>query len=121
MAIALRTEALQSHVRPHGVLWSGLSSAQRASFVVLQQHVRDVQPWVFSAHDRALYPYQWPKNAKSVQTETERLNRRFSALDQRQFETTLQTWTCDRCSVRVSCPLWMGIAGEPVTPDVGTC
>jgi hypothetical protein len=109
VAIALRTESLQSHARPDGVLWSGLSSAQRASFVMLKQHDEDVQPWVFSAKDGALYPYQWPKNAKHVETEAERVERRFNLLEQRQFETTAQTWACDRCPVRVSCPLWMGV------------
>ncbi len=121
VAIALRTESLQSHVRPDGVLWSGLSAAQRASFVILQQRVPDVQPWVFSASDGALYPYQWPKSPKSVHTESERLDRRFQALEQRQFETTLQAWTCDRCPVRISCPLWMGSVEEPEPTAADTC
>jgi hypothetical protein len=113
VAIALRSESLQSHARPDGVLWSGLSAAQRVSFVLLQQRLQEVQPWVFSASDGTLYPYQWSKNATQVQTEAERLDRRFNALEQRQFETTVQAWTCDRCPVRVSCPLWLEVAGEP--------
>lgn len=109
VAIALRTESLQSHARPDGVLWSGLSSAQRTSFVMLKQHDENIQPWVFSAKDGALYPYQWPRNAKNVDTEAERVAQRFNSLDRRQFETTAQTWACDRCPVRVSCPVWMGV------------
>ena len=113
VAIALRAESLQSHARPDGVLWSGLNAAQRASFVLLKQRVEEVQPWVFSASDGALYPYQWSKNPKQAQTEAERLERRFTALDQRQFEAAAQAWNCDRCPVRLSCPLWMGVAGGP--------
>jgi hypothetical protein len=113
VAIALRSESLQSNARPDGVLWSGLSAAQRVSFVLLQQRLQEVQPWVFSASDGTLYPYQWSKNATQVQTEAERLDRRFNALAQRQFETTVQAWICDRCPVRVSCPLWLEVAGEP--------
>lgn len=121
VAIALRTESLQAHARPNGVLWSGLGAAQRLSFVILQQRVQDVQPWVFSATDGALYPYQWPKNAKRVTTEAERADRRFNLLEQRQFETTVQAWSCDRCPVRVSCPLWMGVAGDPSPMDADAC
>jgi hypothetical protein len=121
VAIALRAESLQAHARPDGVLWSGLSAAQRLSFVILQQRVQDVQPWVFSATDGALYPYQWPKNAKRVTTEAERADRRFNLLEQRQFETTVPAWICDRCPVRVSCPLWMGVAGDPSPIDADAC
>jgi hypothetical protein len=109
VAIALRTESLQSHARPNGVLWSGLSPAQRASFVMLKQRDQGVQPWLFSATDGALYSYQWPRNANNVEAEAERVERRISMLAQRQFETTVQAWACDRCPVRVSCPLWMGL------------
>ena len=117
VAIALRAESLQSHARPDGVLWSGLSAAQRASFVMLKQRVEEVQPWIFSASDGALYPYQWSKNPKQAQTEAERLEQRFTALDQRQFEAAAQAWNCDRCPVRISCPLWMGVSGEPSSAD----
>lgn len=110
VAIALRPESLQAHARPDGVLWSGLSAAQRVSFVMLKQRVEDVQPWVFSATDGALYPYQWPRNPERVEMEAERVDRRFHLLDQRQFDATAQAWTCDRCPVRLSCPLWMGVA-----------
>ena len=117
VAIALRAESLQSHARPDGVLWSGLSAAQRASFVMLKQRTEEVQPLVFSASDGALYPYQWSKNPKQAQTEAERLEQRFIALDQRQFEAAAQAWNCDRCPVRISCPLWMGVVGEPSSAD----
>jgi hypothetical protein len=117
VAIALRPESLQSHARPDGVLWSGLSASQRASFVILKQHVQDVQPWVFSASDGTLYPYQWPQNTQSVATDAERVDRRLNLFKQRQFEATVQTWTCDRCPVRVSCPLWMGVADQPLAAD----
>ena len=80
---------------------------------MLKQRIEEVQPWIFSASDGALYPYQWSKNPKQAQTEAERLERRFTALDQRQFEAAAQAWNCDRCPVRISCPLWMGVAGEP--------
>jgi superfamily I DNA/RNA helicase len=117
VAIALRPESLQSHARPDGVLWSGLSASQRASFVILKQHVQDVQPWVFSASDGTLYPYKWPQNTQSVATDAERVDRRPNLFKQRQFEATVQTWTCDRCPVRVSCPLWMGVADQPLAAD----
>ncbi len=111
VAIALRPESLQPHTRTDGVLWSGLSAAQRVSFVMLKRLVDDLQPWVFSAKDGALAPYQWPKNLARVTTEAGRVEQRLNLLEQRQFETTVQTWACDRCPVRVSCPLWMGAAG----------
>jgi DNA helicase-2/ATP-dependent DNA helicase PcrA len=117
VAIALRIESLQSHARPDGVLWSGLSAAQRVSFVILQQQVQDVQPWVFSARDGALYAYQWSQNAKRMATEAERADRRFNLFEQCRFETTVQAWSCDRCPVRVSCPLWMGVTGQPLSDD----
>jgi hypothetical protein len=117
VAISMRPESLQSRARPDGVLWSGLSASQRVSFVILKQFAQDVQPWVFSASDGALYPYQWPQQAKSVATEAERVNRRFNLLEQHQFETTVQAWTCDRCPVRVSCPLWMGVVDPPPVVD----
>jgi hypothetical protein len=91
------------------------------SFVILQQRVQDVQPWVFSAKDGAFYPYQWPRNAKRVATEAERADRRFNLLEQRQFEAQVQAWICDRCPVRISCPLWMGVAGEPSPADADAC
>lgn len=111
VAIALRLESLQAHTRAHGVLWSGLSTAQRVSFVMLKQEAEDLQPWVFSAKDGALSPYQWPKNPERVAVEAGRAEQRLSLLEQHQFETTVQAWACDRCPVRVSCPLWMQAAG----------
>jgi len=117
VAISMRPESLQSHARPDGVLWSGLSASQRVSFVILKQYVQDVQPWVFSASDGALYPYQWPQNTQSVAMEAKRVDRRFNLLEQHQFETTVQAWSCDRCPVRISCPLWMGVVDQPSSTD----
>jgi superfamily I DNA/RNA helicase len=113
VAIACRTESLQAHVRADGVLWSALNTAQRMSFVMLNQDDQNMQSWVFSAKDGTLYPYRWPNHATHVAAEAERAERRFNLLEQRRFETTVPTWICDRCPVRVSCPRWMGVAGPP--------
>ncbi len=108
VAISVRPESLSEKSRDHGLLWSGLSSAHRVSFVMLKQSTPTLQPYVYSAADGALYPYVWSTNARSLDRETERLTAQLHAFNQRQFDTTVRAWACDRCPVRVSCPYWMG-------------
>jgi len=119
VAIALRPESLEEKSRLQGVLWSGLSAAHRASFVLLKRRAPQLRPYVFSAEDGVLYPYLWTRNARDFEREADRLAQRYQALAQRTFETTVQEWTCDRCPVRVSCPYWLGALGDASHPSRG--
>jgi len=119
VAIAFRPEALEEKSRPQGVLWSGLSAAHRASFVLLKRRAPQIRPYVFSAEDGVLYPYLWTRNASDFEREADRLAQRYKELAQQTFETTVQEWTCDRCPVRVACPDWLGALGDASHPSRG--
>lgn len=108
VAITWRPESLAEQQRAHGVLWSGLSPAHRVSFVLLKQRHPTLQPYVFSAEDGVLYPYAWTNRAQDFEKEVARLTEQRQALAQQRFVTTIQSWTCDRCPVRLSCPYWLG-------------
>lgn len=115
VAMTWRPESLAEKSRANGLLWSGLSSAHRVSFVMLKQSAAHLQPYVFSAADGVLYPYAWTTNAKASDKEAERITLQLHAFEQRIFDTTVREWTCDRCPVRVSCPYWIGALGD--APD----
>ena len=112
VAITWRPESLAEKHRQHGVLWSALSPAHRVSFVLLKQRHATLQPYVFSAEDGVLYPYAWTNRAQDFDQEAARLTEQRQALAQQRFETVVQSWTCDRCPVRLSCPYWLGALDE---------
>ncbi|MEE8301310.1 MAG: 3'-5' exonuclease, partial [Candidatus Tectomicrobia bacterium] len=112
VAVAWRPESMADKRRPDGVLWSSLSSAQRLSFVMLKRRDTELRPYVFSAEDGELYPYQWTRRARDVEKELERIDQQYQALDQQTFETQVKEWTCNRCPVRLVCPYWLGALGE---------
>jgi hypothetical protein len=111
IAIALRPESLAEKSRPQGVLWSALRTAQRVSFMILKQRDPRLQPYVFSAEDGVLYPYVWTRRTQDFETEVDRIARQGQILKHQRFETTVQTWTCYRCPVRLSCPYWLEALG----------
>ena len=108
VAITFRPESLAAQQRPQGLLWSGLSPAQRVPLVVLKQQAPQLRPYVFSAEDGTLYPYQWSRKPAVLAQEAERITTHLAALTQGVFATTLHEWDCDRCPVRISCPYWIG-------------
>jgi hypothetical protein len=117
VAITFRPESLAARNRPQGLLWSALSPAQRVPFVLLQEHAPQLRPYVFSAEDGVLYPYQWTRNPASLAQETARLQEHLTALEHGVFRTTVQDWACDRCPVRLACPYWLGALGDtPAQP-----
>jgi hypothetical protein len=114
VAMSWRPESLQAKHREHGLLWSGLSPAHRMAFVLLRRDHPHLQPYVFSAADEVLYPYQWTANANELDKETKRLAQQCDDLAHGRFTANVQEWTCNRCPVRVSCPHWLGaLAEEP--------
>jgi superfamily I DNA/RNA helicase len=112
VAITFRPESLATKQRPQGLLWSGLSPAHRLSFVLLKQRTPRLRPYVFSAQDGNLYPYQWTSNPEDFKKEAAHITGQIKALAQGVFTTTVQAWACDRCPVRVVCPYWLGALGE---------
>jgi hypothetical protein len=107
VALTFRPETLAEKARPNGLLWSGLSSAQRVSFVMLKADEPELQPYVFSAQDGVVYPYTWPRRQQDFDKEAGAVARQLNTLSQQHFDTAVDTRTCDRCPVRISCPHWL--------------
>jgi hypothetical protein len=76
---------------------------------MLKQRDPELQPYVFSAQDGVVYPYVWPRRQQEFAKEADAVAQQLDALSQQRFETAVQTWTCERCPVRVSCPHWLGL------------
>jgi superfamily I DNA/RNA helicase len=116
VGMQMENDSLVDLVRAKGVLWSGLKSYRRLPFVLLRRrHRRALRPYVFSLADGRLYPFQWATETardNPMEKEASAALERLAAFAERQYETTISDWTCDRCGARIVCPYWIGAATE---------
>jgi superfamily I DNA/RNA helicase len=89
------------------IVWSGLKTAHRLAFLLLRNRLPELQPWVFSAADGALYRFLWNRRPENMTTEAERVTERWRAISGNRFETKLNERNCDRCPSRIACPHWL--------------
>jgi superfamily I DNA/RNA helicase len=109
-AITFRPESLAKNVakgRDGELLWSGLKSSQRLSFLMLRHQFSHLQPWVFSAADGVLYKFLWSRRAEGMTDELQRARNKWQSLTRGRFEVKLNERACDKCPVRIVCPHWL--------------
>lgn len=68
---------------------------------------QEFQPYVYSFEDGALYAFAWPQK-RYYKAEIERLASRISEFARFEYEHVVNHGQCERCSVRIACPFWMG-------------
>lgn len=99
--------------------WSELKHHERLGWVLLEDKFGNVAPFVLDASSGKLRQFNWnsrKKNVVPLPVLAANAKEKLAALDQGQFAVESNQWRCDRCKVRIVCPLWMGAAELPETP-----
>lgn len=110
VAIAFRPESYAAKAKNGALAWSTLAT-KRTSFVLAEANVGATTAVLYSGADRATYAYSLQsRNRKedSVGKEAAELAGRYRALATGDFTTPVNSFRCDRCRARVSCPHWLG-------------
>jgi DNA helicase II / ATP-dependent DNA helicase PcrA len=105
-AISFRPESLT--IKSGAVNWSDLSTGKRISFVLLERATPGIRPRLFSGADGQVVDFRWSTRKDSLPNETAKVIAQIDALGRLEFTTTVSSFTCDDCRIRVSCPHWIG-------------
>jgi hypothetical protein len=115
-AILFRPESLatpKDGAFPEELAWSKISDPGRTmALLLLRHHGRELQPWVFSAADGALYKYKWNRNGETMDADAKAALMRLRAISRRHFQWQIDHWSCEGCPCRINCPYWIGAAQE---------
>ena len=115
-AILFRPESLadpKDGAFPEELAWSKIGDPGRTMALLLLRHrARELQPWVFSATDGALYKYKWNRNGETMDADAKAALMRLRAISRRRFQWQIDHWSCEGCPCRINCPYWIGAAQE---------
>ncbi len=109
-AITLRPESFATRQKDGQILWSKL--AKRASLVLAEAAAAPTAPMVFSGRDGQMYDFVWSRTKNSVTREVQAMRNQHAALSRAEFAGEPQTYGCDRCPARVTCPHWLGAIAD---------
>jgi hypothetical protein len=87
--------------------WSGLSTLKRAGFVLLESQSPGSQPRVFSGSAGKLINFLWSKDSVSLSNDVETITEQYDRLVANIFNTKVDPYSCDDCSMRLVCPYWL--------------
>ncbi|MBL8202584.1 MAG: UvrD-helicase domain-containing protein [Blastocatellia bacterium] len=109
LAVTFHPESFAKDAKEGKLLWSKVKAAHRSHLLMLKRIAPQLQPFIFSGEDGALYEFQWSTKRGSVEGALEQATNRLRQFANRQFNHRLNDWKCNRCEMRLICPHWLEV------------